>query len=82
MTCAAAEVLMQELINLEMDLQELGVVEHTEAAFFQLRAVASGVAKDVIELAFAEPLMAWVRAQALTLPNGARPLPNCQPGPG
>ena len=56
-TCATAELLMEELIQFEIDLQELGVTVFAEAAFFQLRAVTQGQAKDVIEFALVrEPM--------------------------
>ncbi len=69
-TCATAELLMEELIQFEIDLQELGVTGFAEAAFFQLRAVTQGQAKDVIEFALVREPMKTLHAAALALPSG------------
>jgi hypothetical protein len=71
-TCQNAETLMEELLNFEIDMQELGVVEKAEAALFQLRSVAVGQAKDVIEYAMAKGDMRQCHAQGLQLPHGPK----------
>ena len=69
-TCATAELLMVELIQFEIDLQELGVNVFAEAAFFQLRAVTQGQAKDVVEFAMVREPMKTLHAAAMALPCG------------
>ena len=41
---------MNEISNFEVDLNELGVAKLSEAAYRQLRAMAEGKAKDVIDI--------------------------------
>jgi hypothetical protein len=69
-TCATAELLMAELIDFEIDLQELGVRQRAEAAFFQLRAVCQGQAKDIFELALVSEPMQSMHQQAHWFPQG------------
>ena len=45
-----ARSLMVELAQFEVDLGELGVPVYSEAAYRQLRAMADGKAKEVIDL--------------------------------
>ena len=49
-TCDGAEGLMIELVQFEVDMGELGVSLLIEAAYRQLRAVAMGRARDVLDL--------------------------------
>ena len=49
-TCDGAEGLMIELVQFEVDMGELGVSLMSEAAYRQLRAVAVGKARDVLDL--------------------------------
>ena len=49
-TCDGAEGLMIELVQFEVDMGELGVSLLSEAAYRQLRAVAVGKARDVLDL--------------------------------
>ena len=48
-TAANRNNLIDELTRFEIDINELGMDLFSEASFYQLRAVASGRAKDVIE---------------------------------
>ena len=81
-TASDARVLMTELIDFELDLQELGVTDLTETAFFQLRAVAEGEAKDIIELMMLEPHHRDMHIYALNCPSGPRFMRNGQYGSG
>ena len=73
---------MEELLDFELDLQELGVTELAETAFFQLRAVADGAAKDIVELAMVNPVNRELHSQGLNSPNGPRFNRDGTPGPG
>ena len=49
-TANDAKTLMIELADFEVDLGELGVPVHSEAAYRQLRAVCQGKARDIVDL--------------------------------
>ena len=70
-TAADAATLMDELTQFQIDLSELGVNDRGEAAFFQLRAVAHGQAKDVIEYELAQARTRELHVIGLQLPAGA-----------
>ena len=82
LTAVEAKTLMNELMDFELDLRELGVVEMTETAFFQLRASVAGEAKDIVELAMQDPGNKNMESQALNAPDGARFNRDLTQGPG
>ena len=49
-TADNARTLMSEISNFEIDLNELGVAKLSEAAYRQLRSMAEGKAKDVVDI--------------------------------
>ena len=81
-TAADERTLVEELMNFELDLQELGVTDLTETAFFQLRAVSEGQAKDVVELTMLDPYNRMLHQQGLNSPNGPRFYGDGSPGTG
>ena len=49
-TAESARILMNEISSFEVDLNELGIAKLSEPAYRQLRAMAEGKAKDVIDI--------------------------------
>ena len=49
-TAHDAKTLMMELLDLEVDLGEIGTPIQSEAAYRQLRSLSSGRARDIIDL--------------------------------
>ena len=49
-TADDARKLMSEISSFEIDLNELGIAKFSEAAYRQLRAMAEGKAKDVVDV--------------------------------
>ena len=49
-TADDARTLMNEISSFEVDLNELGIAKFSEAAYRQLRAMAEGKAKDVVDI--------------------------------
>ena len=49
-TADDARKLMNEISSFEVDLNELGIAKFSEAAYRQLRAMAEGKAKDVVDI--------------------------------
>jgi len=73
-TAETARVLITEQMNVETELGELGQSMRSEAAFRQLRALAQGEAKDVIDLHVEQGLGYQLRNQLeyLCQNNGTR----------
>ena len=53
-TGADARVVMSEFAQFEVDLNELGLSQNSEAAYRQLRAMTEGKAKDVVDLSLVQ----------------------------
>ena len=73
-TCGSAKLLMQELLQFEIDLGELGVGLSSEAAYRQLKGAATDRARDVIDYEIVQGRGRELKEQLENLVvNGTRP---------
>ena len=80
--CNDAPTFMEEIMCFETDLHELGVTTTGEAAFFQLRAVATGHGRDVLDFALLREPMCSLHTQAMSAQTGDKLLTNGGQGRG
>ena len=72
-TAADAKTLMMELDSFLVDLGELGIVETSEAAYRQLRAMCVGKARDVLDLEVENASGKALKSQLDAMAQGGAP---------
>ena len=83
-TGATEETLFEELYSFERDLNDLGIQDFSETAFYQLKNAVEGSAKDIIELALIDPNLGLklMYQRALAMPDGSKFNRDGSAGPG
>ena len=77
-----AATLMNEIYSFETDLMELGVTILGESAFFQLRSVTNGAARDVLDFALLREPMFGLHNRGMAADQGDKFYANGAQGRG
>lgn len=70
-SCKTREAFVDELVQFEIDMNELGIKMHSEACFFQLRACVDGRAKEVLKYELALGPQSRCHSEALAIAAGS-----------